>query len=275
MAELGWVDGKTMILDCVSTIKSEELGTLITELLARRPDVLMATPVAYVRALKQATTSIPIVMNFTPVPVEAGLVSSLARPEANITGLSFSGGEAAAKRVELLKELLPKLEKLALIVHKGADPAFNAVMENNVAIAATKWGFAWQTHAAGTPEDYDAIFAQLDEKGFGAAYIAPGPLAQANLTRIAGLGIRHRIATLGDFPLYPEKGILLAYGEENDPISVRAAEYVDKLFRGAKPGDLPIEQPTKFSMVINIATAKALGLAIPEAVLPRADKVIE
>lgn len=188
-----------MILDCVSTIKSEELGTLITELLARRPDVLMATPVAYVRALKQATTSIPIVMNFTPVPVEAGLVSSLARPEANITGLSFSGGEAAAKRVELLKELLPKLEKLALIVHKGADPAFNAVMENNVAIAATKWGFAWQTHAAGTAEDYDAIFAQLDEKGFGAAYIAPGPLAQANLTRIAGLGIRHRIATLGTF----------------------------------------------------------------------------
>lgn len=125
---------------------------------------------------------------------------SLARPEANITGLTFTGSEAASKRIELLKEVVPRLDKLALIKRRGSDPVFDTAIENDVAKAAEKWGFTWQAFTAGKVEDYDGVFAQLEAEGFDAAYVGANPLTFISGTRIAGLGIQHRIATLGDIP---------------------------------------------------------------------------
>jgi putative ABC transport system substrate-binding protein len=275
LAELGWINGQTLIVDCVSTVYPDQVGALAAELVARRPDVLAAQPADYVRALKQATATIPIVMVTTPNPVESGLVTNLARPEANVTGVVSSGREVAAKRIRLLKRLLPQLAKLAVIERKGGDTVVHEQLEKDVTDAATKLGFAWQAFYPAAPEDYDAIFARLAAEGFDAAYVEPGPLLDANQTRIAGLAMRHRIPTVGNYPYHAENGLLLAYGEAADPLNKRAAEYIDKILRGAKPGDLPIEGPIKYILVVNLKTAKALGLVIPESFLQLADKVIK
>jgi putative ABC transport system substrate-binding protein len=275
LAELGWIDGQKLIFDCVSTVNPDQVGALAAELVARRPDVLLAADVPSVRALKQATMTIPIVMWSTQAPVEVGLVTNLARPEANITGLSVPGAETTAKRLEMLKELLPRLAKVALVTRQGSDPTFESILKKSASEGATKLGFAWQGFAAGIPEDYDAIFSQLEAEGFDAAYVTSNPLSSANLSRIVALGIQHRIPTVGDNAVLAEKGLLFAYRDDGVSSSERVAEYVDKLLRGAKPGDLPIEFPTKFNLVVNLKTAKLLGLVIPESFLLRADRVIE
>jgi putative tryptophan/tyrosine transport system substrate-binding protein len=275
LTELGWINGQTLIVDCVSTVYPDQAGALAAELVARRPDVLAAQPTDYVRALKQATATIPIVMVTTPSPLESGLVTNLAKPEANVTGVVSSGREVAAKRIELLKRLLPRLAKLAVIERKGGDAVVHAQLEKDVTDAATKLGFAWQAFYPAAPEDYDAIFARLAAEGFDAAYLEPDPLLDANQTRVARLAMRHRIPTAGNYPYHAENGLLLAYGEAANPLNRRAAEYIDKILRGAKPGDLPIEGPIKFNLVVNLKTAKALGLSVPESFLLFADKVIK
>ena len=274
LAELGWVDGRTLILDCVSTVDVGQVDALAAELVARQPDVLAAQPTNYVRALKQATATIPIVMVTTPNPVEAGLVTELAKPEANITGVASSGREVAVKLIGLVKRLLPHLTKLAVIERTAADPTIHAQFEKDVTDAATKLGFAWQAFSPAAADDYDAIFARLAAEGFDAAYVEPGPLLDANLTRVADLAKRQRIPTFGNYPYYADQGLLLAYGGDADPLNERAADYVDKILRGAKPGALAITQPVKFNLEVNLNTAKALGLAIPESFLLAADKVI-
>src|ERR1035437_7503972 len=185
LAELGWVDGKTVILDCVSTVNLDQVDALAAELVARRPDVLAAQPTNYVRALKQATAKIPIVMVTTPNPVESGLVIDLGRSEANVTGVASSGREVAVKLIGLLKKLLPRLAKLAVIERNGGDAGVHAQLEKDVTDASTKLEFAWQAFNPVTPEDYDAIFARLAAEGFDAAYVEPGPLLDANLVRVA------------------------------------------------------------------------------------------
>ena len=275
LAELGWVHGRTVILDCVSTVNLDQVDALAAELVARRPDVLAAQPTNYVRALKQATATIPIVMVTTPNPVESGLVTDLARPEANVTGVASSGREVAVKLIELLKKLLPRLAKLAVIERNGGDAVVHAQLEKDVTGASTKLGFTWQAFNPAAPEDYDAIFARLAAEGFDAAYVEPGPLLDANLARIAGLAIQHRIPTFGNFPYYADNGLLLAYGGDADPLNERAADFVDKILRGAKPGNLPITQPVKFNLEVNLKTAKALRLVIPKSFLLAADKVIK
>ena len=275
LAELGWVDGQTIILDCVSTSSLDQVDALAAELVARRPDVLAAQPTNYVKALKQATATIPIVMVTTPNPVESGLVTNLAGPEANVTGVASSGREVAVKLIGLLKKLLPQLAKLAVIERNGGDSVVHAQLEKDVTDASTKLGFAWQAFNPAAPEDYDAIFARLAAEGFDAAYVEPGPLLDANLARVAGLAMQHRIPTFGNYPYYVENGLLLAYGGDADPLNERAADYVDKILRGAKPGNLPITQPVKFNLEVNLKTAKVLRLVIPESFLVAADKVIK
>jgi putative tryptophan/tyrosine transport system substrate-binding protein len=275
LAELGWVDGRTVIVDCVSTVNVDRVDALAAELVGRRPDVLAAQPTNYVRALKQASASIPIVMVTTPNPVEAGIVTNFEKPEANVTGVASSGSDVAFKLIGLLKRLLPKLAKLAVIERQGADAVVHAQFEKDVTDASTKLEFTWQAFSPAAPEDYDAIFARLAAEGYDAAYVEPGPLLDANLARIAGLAMRHRIPTFGNYPYYADNGLLLAYGGDADPLNERAADYVDKILRGAKPGSLAITQPVKFNLEINLKTAKALGLAIPESFLVAADKVIK
>ena len=277
LAELGWIEGRTLTRDCVSTVSSDpdQLTLLATELVARRPDVLAASPTTYVRALKQATATIPIVMLSTPNPVENGLVTNLARPEANVTGTAQSGADNTSKRIDLLKQMLPRLARLAIILRAGIDPLFAELLTKDVNAAASTLGFAWQAFSTAAPEDFDRIFAQPEAEGFDAAYVPPGPLSYANLTRIAELARRHRMPTLGDHPIFAKNGFLLAYGEDSTRNAARGAEYVDKILRGAKPGDLPIEQPTTFELVINLKTAKELGLTVPASILALATQVVE
>ena len=208
-------------------------------------------------------------------PVEAGLVTNLPRPEGNVTGTAQSGAENTSKRLQLLKQMLPRLARLAIIWWAKSDPPFIARTEKDVTAAASTLGFTWQAFRAAVPEDYDRIFAGLAAEGFDAAYLPPSPLSYANLTHIAELGRRYRVLTLGDHPIFAKNGFLLTYGE--DPIRTveRAAEYVDKLFRGSKPGDLPVEQTTIFELVINLKTAKELDLTVPAAILALATEVIE
>ncbi len=148
-------------------------------------------------------------------------------------------------------------------------------MQNETIAAAKTLGFTWEIFYPAVPEDYDLIFARLAAEGFHAAYIWPGPFAYANRMRIAKMALQHRVPTISDITEYAREGVLISYGLDTGRLLVRAAEYIDKILRGAKPADLPVEQPTKFELVVNLKTAKALGLAIPESFLLRADEVIE
>ncbi|HEY0913200.1 MAG TPA: ABC transporter substrate binding protein, partial [Bradyrhizobium sp.] len=179
------------------------------------------------------------------------------------------------KLIGLVKRLLPRLTKLAVIERNAGDAVVHAQFEKDVTEASTKLEFSWQAFNPATAEDYDKIFARLAAEGFDAAYVEPGPLLDANLTRVAALAMRHRIPTFGNYPYYADNGLLLAYGGDADPLNERAADYVDKILRGAKPGSLAITQPVKFNLEVNLETAKALGLAIPESFLLAADKVIK
>src|ERR1700681_66500 len=189
LAELGWIEGRTLTIDCVSMVSPDpdQLTLLATELVARQPHVLAASPSSYVKALKQATATIPIVMQSTPNPVENGLVTNLPRPEANVTGTAQSGADNISKRLQLLKQMLPGLGRLAIIWWAGNNPLFTELATKNANTAASTLGFAWQAFSAAVPEDYDRIFAQLAAEGFDAAYVPPAPLSYANLTRIAEL----------------------------------------------------------------------------------------
>jgi len=277
LAELGWIEGRTLTIDCVSMVSQDpdQLTLLATELVARQPAVLAASPSSYVRALKQATATIPIVMQSTPNPVENGLVTNLPRPEANVTGTAQSGADNISKRLQLLKQMLPGLARLAIIWWAGNNPLFTELATKNANTAASTLGFAWQAFSATVPEDYDRIFAQLAAEGFDAAYVPPAPLSYANLTRIAELGRRHRVPTLADHPIFAKNGFLLTYGDDPNRNFVRSAEYVDKILRGSKPADLPVEQTTTFELVINLKTAKDLGLTVPPTLLAIASEIIE
>jgi putative tryptophan/tyrosine transport system substrate-binding protein len=257
----------------------DQLPTLAAELVGRWPDVLVAGPSPAVRALTQATTTIPIVMLSTPDPVREGFVTNLARPEANITGIGEFGLDLVAKRIELLKDMLPRLARLAIVwsvvTRSGPDPAYANPLYDDVTTTAAALGFSWNAFKAIVPEDYDGIFAQAAAQEFDAAYMVPSPRAFANQAIIAEAALRYRMPTVGDYGVFAKSGFLVTYGVNIEGNIVRGAEYVDKLLRGAKPADLPVEQPTKFELVINLKTAKALSLSVPPSLLARADEVIE
>jgi len=276
LAELGWVEGKNFVYDCVSTVgRLEKIEQLAAELVARHPDVIGANPVPFVRALKLATTTIPIVMLATPDPVGTGLVTNLARPEANVTGVAWFGFDIMPKRVELLREVLPQMQRLAKIYTAQADPKVLELLEANATIAAKQFGISFQILRPAVPEDYDGIFSQLSEQHFDAAYIQPNALFLQNYMRVAELAQRYRVPTMGDDPFSARSGLLLGYGGDFFRDLVRYAEYIDKILRGAKPGELPVEQATKVQLAVNLKTARTLGLTIPPALLTRADEVIE
>jgi putative ABC transport system substrate-binding protein len=275
LAQLGWIEGRTLIVDCVTTVNPNELKPLAAELVRRHPDVLAASPTNYVRALKEATTTIPIIMVSTPDPIESGLVTNLPRPETNVTGVAQSGLDLVGKRIELLKEILPRFARLAIIKRLGGDEVFYSQIENNTAAAATRLAFTWKTFGVAQADDFERILARLEAEAYDAVYVPPGPLVYANLSHIAEAAQRHHLPTVGEHPAFAKNGFLLTYGEEPIRNVQRAAEYIDKILRGAKPGDLPVEQPTKFELLINLKTAKALGLTVPPTLLARADEVIE
>jgi len=278
LVELGWVEGKNFVFDCVFPMEGrlDQVNQLAAELVARHPNVIYAISAPAVRALKQVTTTIPIVMAGTADPVGLGLVTNLARPEANVTGFAWFGPEIMPKRVEILKEVLPQMQRFAIIFTAHGDPKLIESLQVNAAIAAKQFGLSFQVFLPATPGDYDAIFSQLSDQHFDAAYIQPNPLAVQNFIRIVELGLRYGVPTMGDDAIAARSGLLLSYGGDFPAVAVvRSADYVDKILRGAKPSELPIEQATKLGLTINLKTARALGVTIPPALLARADEVVE
>jgi|SRR5947209_681771 len=275
LAELGWVDGRTAIIDCVSAYgRFEQAPALAAELVARRPDVLYGGSTPVVRALMQATPTIPIV-SIASDPLQSGIVKNLAHPEGNVTGVSQISFDLVAKRLGLLKEIVPRLSRLAFLARKGVDSVDLERQSRELNHAADILGFSWQVFYLAAAEDIDRIFVDIAAQGFDAVYVPPGPFTFVNAPRIGEAARHYRLPTVADADTFARAGALLTYGVDLNPVLIRGAEYIDKILRGAKPADLPVEQPTKFRLILNVATAKAIGLAVPETLLARADEVIE
>ena len=275
LGELGWIEGQTIVFDCVSTVGSlDQLPALAHELVSRRPDVLLGGAYPLVSALKQETTTIPIVMLGTWEPVRLGFITSLARPGGNVTGVAWL--YLLPKQMELLKEIVPNLRRVAYVILGAAySPEVHKIVEENRQIAASALGLTWQVFRAATVSDYDEIFAHLAAEHFDAAAIPSGPANFQNLTRICQLAQRYRIPAVSESSEWAKGGLLLSYGQDGSWSGARAMEYVDKILRGAKPSDLPVEQATKFLLTINLKTAKELGHTVPPSLIARADEVIE
>ena len=272
LRELGYVEGKNLMVERrFAAFKYDRLPDLAAELVRLKPDVIAAGGNLSIAALKQATTTVPIVMVWAIDPVGARLVASLARPGENITGLAVSTGpEFLAKQLEILKEVVPKRSRVAILRDAGRPAAETAALES----AARKLGQPILFADVRTPNDIEGAFATMTRSRAGAFLILGGGMTYTSRQQIADLAVQHRLPGIHLYREYAEAGLLLAYGPNVADLYRRAATYVDKILKGAKPGDLPVEQPTKFELVINLKTAKALGLTIPPSFLARADEVI-
>ena len=274
LRELGWIEGQNLIIEYRwAEGKVERLPDLAADLVRRKVDVIVAPAASAALAAKNATSSIPIVMMFPNDPVEAGLVASLSRPGANVTGTTFTPGPGIfAKQLQILKETIPRASRVA-ILWNPAEPASEPQV-TEVEAAARLLGIRLQRVEARGPEDFDTAFAAMARERADALLVARGSTFLAHQTSLAELAAKRRLPTMFSYRESVEAGGLLAYAVNMRDFSGRAAVYVDKILKGAKAADLPIEQPTKFELMINLKTAKALGLTIPQSVLARADEVI-
>jgi putative tryptophan/tyrosine transport system substrate-binding protein len=273
LRELGWIEGRTVMIEYRwAEGRGEHFAEIAAEFVRLKVDVIVTVGGA-VLAAKQATSVIPIVFAVAADPVGSGLVGSLARPGGNVTGLSLQQTDAAGKRLELLREVLPDFRRLAIMANVGY-PA--AVLDmNEVQVAARKLGLeVVDKLEIRKAEDVAPAFDAL-KGGAQVLYVSGDPLVDAVRARINTLALGARMPTLYPNREYLQAGGLMSYGPSFSDLFLRAADYVDKILRGAKPGDLPVEQPTKFELVINQTAAKALSLTIPESILLRADEVIE
>ena len=275
MRDLGYVEGRNLVIEWrFAEGKYERLPGLAAELAKLKPDVLVchATPPA--QALQRATSTIPIVVVSVADPVGSGLVASLGRPGKNITGMSNIASDTGPKQLELLKNVVPKLSHVAVLLNPGTP--FHAQFLESVRITAQQLGVKVLRVDARTSEEIETGFAAMKrERVDGLIVVADSFLTGSKARMIAELAVKNRLATMGPFPEDALAGDLISYGPDVADIYRRAAIYVDKILKGAKPGDLPMEQPTKLELVVNLKTARALGITIPQSVLLRADRVIE
>jgi ABC-type uncharacterized transport system substrate-binding protein len=273
LSELGWIEGRTIAIEYRwADGRSEHLAELAAELLGRKADIIVTWTVAPVRAAKQATSVIPIVFAVAADPVGTGLVASLARPGGNATGLSSQTSDLATKRLELLREVFPTLRRLAVIGNPGS--ASSAMQMREVQETARALGVGITIFEIRQPEDIAHAFAAVSGD-VDALYVVSDPLVLTNRARINALALGARLPTMHAFRELVEAGGLMSYGTSFPDLFRRAGDYVDKILRGAKPADLPVEQPTKFELAVNLKTAKALGLTVPDKILALADEVIE
>ena len=272
LRELGWIEGRTVGIEYRwSEGRTDRYSEIAVEFVRLKVDVIVATGGA-IPAAKQATSVIPIVFPVAGDPVGGGYVDSLARPGGNITGLSLQQTDVASKRVGLLREAVPGLRRLAIMANVGNS---NAVLELGGAHAAARTlGLEAATSELRRAEDIMPAFEALKDRA-DAVYVVAEPLVFTNRARIHTLAMAARLPAIYNSREYVEIGGLMSYGPNFPDLFRRAADLVDKILRGTKPGDLPVEQATKFDLVINLTTAKALGLTIPETFLLRADEVIE
>jgi putative ABC transport system substrate-binding protein len=272
--ELGYVEGKNIVIEWRSTEgKSERVAALAAELVGQRVDVIVTAGSGGTRAAKKATSTIPIVMASDDNPVGNGFVASLARPGGNITGLSQLSPELSGKRLEILKEVVPKLSRVAIM--RTSITQVHAQLTKEIESAAGVLGVKLQYLDVLSAKDIEPAFLSASkEKADAVLELMTGSLRSAHRKEIAALAVNHRLPLMRERPEHVESGGLISYGVSLPALDRRAATYVDKILKGTKPADLPVEQPTKFELVINLKTAKQIGLTIPPNVLARADRVI-
>jgi putative tryptophan/tyrosine transport system substrate-binding protein len=269
LRELGWVDGRNLAIEYRwAEGRPERVSEIAAEFVRIRVDVIVTVATPATLAAKQATAVIPIVGAPLSDPVGTGLVASLARPGSNVTGLANQVSDTVGKKLEFLREVVPALRRLEIVANVG-NPASVLEMDEAQATARTL-GLEVTTSKIRRAEDIASAFEALKERA-DALY----PLMNTNRTRINILAVGARLPTMHGAREYVEAGGLMSYGSNTPDLFRRAAEYVDKILRGAKPADIPVEQPRKFDLVINLTTAKALGLDVPPTLLARADEVIE
>jgi putative ABC transport system substrate-binding protein len=273
LRELGWVEGKTVAIEYRWVEgRFERSPAIIAEFVGLKVDVIVTHATPNVLAAKQVTSVIPIVFASAGDPVGNGLVTSLARPGANVTGLSVQSTDLVHKSVELLRDLLPKLGRVAILYHVG-NPV-TALQTDAVKAVAGRFGVAVVIVEIRGAEDIAPAIEALEARS-DALIIPSEPLYNTNRTQINSSTLRAQLPTIYFDRVYVDTGGLMSYGPNWPSFWRRAAELVDKILRGAKPGEIPVEQPTKFDLVVNLTTAKALGLAFPPTLLARADEVIE
>ena len=274
LRELGYSEGKNIVIEWrYAEGKLDRLPALAAELVHLKVDVIVSAAPAPTRSAKQATATIPIVMAFDDDPVGSGFAASLARPGGNLTGLSALSPEISGKQLELLREIVPKLSRVAVLggdVTRPGNP--QALREINVAAEA----FGVQVHylEVRDPTDIETAFRAASKEHADAVLVLSAPVLISQRRQVADLAVKSRLPAIYNRPEYVEDGGLVFYGVSYTDLFRRAATYVDKILKGAKPADLPIEQPKKFELVINLKAAKQIGLTIPANVLARADKVI-
>jgi putative ABC transport system substrate-binding protein len=271
---LGYVEGQSVTIDYrFAEGNYERLPDLARELVQLRVDVLMVFTIPATRAAKGATATIPIVFAQVLDPVGAGLVAGLARPGANVTGVSVMIEDLGGKYVQLLQELMPGIADVA-ILWEPAQPA-GALQLKQIETAATSVGVRLQIIKVLRPNDFDTAFVSVTKNRSRALFVLPSSLFNLHWQRLADLSVKHRVPTISARREFVRAGGLMSYGPDFADQSRRAAFYVDRILKGAKPADLPVEQPTKLELLINLKTAKALDLTIPSPLLTRADHVIE
>jgi putative ABC transport system substrate-binding protein len=274
LASLGYVEGKNLLVERrFADGRIDRLEVLAVELVAANVDVIFAPPTPAVLASRKATTVIPIVFSLPPDPVGTGLVKSLSRPGGNVTGVSTFGSGLVPKRIELIRELVPKAQRIG-VLYDSREPSARSNRDSALRTARAL-GLTIIGAEAHSREGIPLAFALLKKERADALLVFEGSLALTNRELVLSLAAANALPALYTYPEIPTEGGLMSYTANTLEQYRRAASYVDKILKGAKPGDLPIEQPTTFELVINLKTAKALGIRIPPSILLRADRVLE
>jgi ABC-type uncharacterized transport system substrate-binding protein len=272
--DLGYVEGRDVTIEFRwAEGRMERLSSLAAELVALKVDVIVVGTTPAIKAVAEKTKTIPIVMTVVADPVADGLVQSLGRPGGNVTGLTIISPELSGKRIELLKESVPKLSRLA-VLWNPANPTHVTALRESQATAKTL-GLQAVPVAVQNAGDVDGAFATIVRERATALFVLDDAILFTERQRIADLAVKHRLPLVSGISGYADAGGLMTYGAKQTDLYLRAAVFVDRILKGAKPANLPIEQPSSFELVINLKTAKSLGLAIPDSVLWRADRLIE
>ena len=271
---LGYIEGRNLSIEFRwAAGREERVPELAAELARLKVDVIVTRTTFVALAAKRATGTIPIVMLSSADPVAGGVIASLARPGGNVTGLSQNATELAGKRLQLLHEIVPKATRFAALVWEKS--ATKAQFLEEIRAASRKMGIALLVHEVSTTEGLAAAFDAMQKERSQGVIVQTSPFASNNRKQIVERAARHRLPTMFEIRQSVDDGGLMSYGASTTDMHRRAAFYVDKIFKGTKPADLPVEQPTKFALLINLKTAKALGLTIPQTVLLQADEVIK
>lgn len=274
LRELGYVEGRNLVIETRYTEgRAERVDDLALQLVRLKADVIVATHPAAVFGAKRATATIPIIMVHTPDPVQLGLVATLARPGGNVTGLTSLSVDLSLKQLELLKEVVPRASRVAVLWNP--DNPWHPVTVKGLEAVQSSLRVRLQILGVRRADDIDTAFRAMTTEAIQAVVVLTDPMTFAYRQRVADLALKHRLPAMAGLRAYAEAGGLMSYWADSDSLGHRVASYIDRILRGARPAEMPIEQPTKYELVINLKTARALGLTIPSSLLLRADQVIE